>query len=263
MTKYGRCIRQLAKSMIQLTICAAIALNLYSVDSYASQSVEWQVDDLYYVTGQSVSLYRDGEQTNPYLRLRFREPVVAVSAEGSMKYVRTMDGALGYVDADEISNIWILVSKRRKQVTLHQGMRVISEFRADFGYNAYSDKNIRGSKEDPDQWRTPEGAFYVVRKNPYSKFYRAFLLNYPNAEDAERGKRDGLISQNDYEAIMLAEKRGTPPPMGTILGGYIEIHGNGTGLASNWTEGCVAVRDEDMDFMWSYVREGTPVVIEK
>ncbi|MXW15081.1 MAG: murein L,D-transpeptidase [Rhodothermaceae bacterium] len=252
-----------SKSMMQLAICAAIALNLFSVDSYASQSLERGVADLYYVTGQAVSLYRDVEQTKPYLRLRFREPVAVVSSEGSVKQVRTMDGALGYVDADEISNIWILVSKRRKQVILHQGMRVLSEFRADFGYNAYSDKNIRGSEEDPDQWRTPEGVFYVVKKNPYSKFYRAFLLNYPNAEDAERGKRDGLISQKDYEAIMLAEKRGTPPPMGTILGGFIEIHGNGTGLASNWTEGCVAVRDEDMDFMWSYVREGTPVVIEK
>jgi len=102
-----------------------------------------------------------------------------------------------------------------------------------------------------------------VRKNPYSKFYRAFLLNYPNAEDAQRGIEDGLISQQEHDAIMLAEKRGIAPPMKTILGGMIEIHGNGTGLASNWTEGCVAVRDTDMDFMWTHVQEGTPVVIEK
>ncbi len=245
----------------QLTICTAIAL--FFADSYASQSEIEKAADLYYVTGQTVRLYRDIEQTKPYLRLRFREPVEVVSSEGLVKQIRTMDGALGYVDASEISNIWILVSKLRKQLTLYQGMHVLSEFRADFGYNGYSDKNIRGSKEDPDQWRTPEGVFYVVKKNPYSQFYRAFLLNYPNAEDAERGMRDGLISQKDYNAIMSAEKRGDSPPMGTILGGYIEIHGNGTGLASNWTEGCVAVRDEDMDFMWSYVQEGTPVVIEK
>lgn len=250
-------------AMILLTICTAVVLNLFPVDSDAFQSVEADAEDLYYVTGRKTSLYRDMEQVKPYLRLQFREPVRVVSSEGKLRRVRTMDGALGYVNANEISNVWILISKRRKQVTLHRGMRVVSEFRADFGYNAYSDKNIRGSQEEPDHWRTPEGVFYVVKKNPYSKFYRAFLLNYPNAEDAERGKRDGLISQKDYEAIMLAEKRGTPPPMGTTLGGYIEIHGNGTGLASNWTEGCVAVRDEDMDFMWSYVKEGTPVVIEK
>lgn len=249
--------------MISLMIFMALAFNLFITDSNALQSPENKAKDLYYVTGRTTSLYRDAEQTKPYIRLRFREPINVVSSGGDMKKVRTMDGAIGYVNTSEISNIWVLVSKRRKQVTLHQGMHTISRFKADFGYNAYSDKEIRGSDEDPDQWRTPDGVFYVVKKNPYSKYHRAFLLNYPNAEDAERGKRDGLISSEDYKAIMLAEKRGTPPPMGTPLGGYIEIHGNGTGLASNWTQGCVAVRDEDMDFMWSYVQEGTPVVIEK
>ena len=250
-------------ALYKLSICIVTVLGFSVANTSALQSTPDKAQDLFYVTGRGVSLYRDAEQIKSYLRLSFREPVTVLKTEGEVWKVQTMDGAVGYVSSDELSNIWILVSKRRKRLILHQGMEVISTFRADFGYNAYSDKTIRGSEKKPDQWRTPEGVFYVVKKNPYSKFYRAFLLNYPHAEDARRGFENGLISQKEYDAIMLAEKRGTVPPMGTILGGMIEIHGNGTGLASNWTQGCVAVRDSDMDFMWSHVQEGTPVVIEK
>jgi len=251
-------------AIYQFSICLLIGFGLLDTSAYALQSsTSSEAKNLFYVTDRNATLYRDVEQMRSYMRLRFREPVAVVAVEGEVRKVQTMDGATGYVSANKLSNIWILVSKRRKKVTLHQGMEVLSTFTADFGYNAYSDKVVRGSENKPDQWRTPEGVFYVVRKNPYSKFYRAFLLNYPNAEDAQRGIEDGLISQQEHDAIMLAEKRGIAPPMKTILGGMIEIHGNGTGLASNWTEGCVAVRDTDMDFMWTHVQEGTPVVIEK
>jgi len=230
---------------------------------YATQTYNDGVENLFYVTGRASQLYRDVERSDPYLRLRFREPVTLISTDGSIKKVRTMDGAVGYMSADDLSNIWIHVSKRQRQLNLYRGTEMISEFNADFGYNGFSDKVMQGSDASPDHWRTPEGVFYVVKKNPYSQFYRAFLLNYPNTEDAERGVKDGLISQREYNAILQADLRGFPPPMGTSLGGLIEIHGNGTGFASNWTEGCVAVRDAEMDFMWSYVQEGTPVVIEK
>jgi len=134
---------------------------------------------------------------------------------------------------------------------------------ADFGFNAYSDKERRGSEGERDHWRTPEGTFFVVRKNPYSQFYKAFLLNYPNAEDAERGLRTGLISKRQHDAIMAADRASRVPPMNTLLGGMIEIHGEGTGLSTNWTQGCVAVENSQMDRLWDWVPEGAPVIIEK
>jgi len=249
--------------MRRFVILLGIMMVLTATASNAVQTDIDSVDDLFYVTSKSARLYRDSVQTQPYVRLHYREPVSLLKKEGKIKKVRTMDGATGYVNADQLSNIWIHVSKRRKLLVLYRGMEVISTFNADFGYNGVSDKLVRGSDARPDHWRTPEGVFYVVKKNPYSQFYRAFLLNYPNEEDAKRGLHEGLISRSEYNAIILAEKRGLPPPMQTSLGGLIEIHGNGTGASSNWTEGCVAVRDADMDFMWSYVQEGTPVVIEK
>lgn len=224
---------------------------------------ELSADNLHYVARRGVTLYRDADRTEPYIRLRFREPVVMMNSRGEVRRVYTQDGAKGYVKPEDISNLWILVSKRKKQLYLYRGLQLVMQFNADFGYNVYSDKVKRGSERERDHWRTPEGVFYVVRKNPRSQFYRAFLLNYPNSEDAERGLRDGLITQEEYDAIMRAEDRNVTPPMGTMLGGMIEIHGDGTGLSTNWTEGCVAVRNEDMDRLWAVVDEGTPVVIRK
>ena len=220
-------------------------------------------ENLHYVVEHTATLYRDASKEKPYLRLGFREPLVVSGTAGEMYRVHTQDGAHGYVDVESVSNIWILVSKRQKRQGLYRGLELIMEVNADFGYNAYSDKVKRGSEGERDHWRTPEGVFYVVRKNRHSQFYRAFLLNYPNAEDAWRGLNSGLISQREHDAIMEAERLGVPPPMNTTLGGMIEIHGDGTGLATNWTQGCVAVRNQDMDALWMWVAEGTPVVIEK
>jgi len=133
---------------------------------------------------------------------------------------------------------------------------------ADLGRNFFADKVRRGSVREPDQWRTPNGVFFVVKKNAHSQFHRALVLNYPSAEDAERGMKSGLISDQQYQAIVKAEKSFEMPPMNTALGGWIEIHGHGTGARNDWTQGCIAVRDEEVDQLFDWVTVGTPVIIE-
>lgn len=218
---------------------------------------------MHYVVAPRATVYIEPDGTVPYVQLAFREPVYILFTEGNWSRVRTQDGAHGYVRSSDVSNAWIRVSKRRKRVYLYRGMELLMEVPADFGYNAIMDKEIRGTEANPDHWRTPEGVFFVVRKNPYSKFYKALLLNYPTGEDARRGLDQGLISERQYDAIMVAEKHSTVPPMNTALGGMIEIHGDGTGLSTNWTQGCVAVLNEHLDQLWSQVSVGTPVIIEK
>jgi murein L,D-transpeptidase YafK len=107
--------------------------------------------------------------------------------------------------------------------------------------------------------RTPEGRFRVSGRIPKSQFYKAFLLSYPEVEDAERGLRDGIVSASQAEAIRLAHEEGRPPPHDTPLGGLVEIHGSGSG--SDWTLGCVAMDDEAIDELWGIVRVGTWVEI--
>lgn len=217
---------------------------------------------LHHVVGQPATMFMQPDSSRPYLKVDFREPLYLVEKRPRWSRVRTADGAEGFVRSHAISNVWIRVSKEHKRVYLYEGTRRLMAAPADFGYNVFLDKRQRGSNLRRDDWRTPEGTLYVVRKNPHSQFYRAFVLNYPTAEDAERGLERGLISQEEYRAIVEAQKALEEPPMDTALGGMIEIHGEGTGAARNWTRGCVAIHNRHLRQMWHRVEVGTPVVIE-
>ncbi len=217
---------------------------------------------LYYTIARDGMLHHAPSAAQPYLALPFREPLVMLERNPAWSKVRTRAGEQGYIPTGSISNTWIRVSKRRKAVYVYRGTELVRKLPADFGANVVSDKIRRGNVSSPDDWRTPEGTFFVVSKNPNSKFYKAFVLNYPNAEDAERGYREGLISKEQRDAIHRAEQQGLIPPMDTQLGGWIEIHGSGTGGGTNWTQGCIAIRNEQMDELWSLVHEGTPVITE-
>ncbi len=218
---------------------------------------------MYYVVKRGATVYTRPDGGQAYLRLEFREAVFVLSSEDDWSRIRTQDGAQGYVETAALSNVWIRVSKRRKSLYLYRGMDLIMQVPADFGYNAVADKERQGSRANPDHWRTPDGTFFVVRKNPYSKFYKAFVLNYPTAEDARRGLKQGLISKRQHDTIVQADENFTSPPMSTALGGMIEIHGDGTGVSNNWTQGCVAVHNIHIDKLWTWVEVGTPVIIEK
>lgn len=218
---------------------------------------------VHYVVERRAILYRQASTDNPYMELGFREPLQVLGTDDGWHQVRTSDGMKGYVKTGAISNVWVRVSKQKKTVYVYEGTTLRRTYPADFGYNAFADKERRGSTTNPDDWRTPEGVFFVVRKNPHSKYYKAFVLNYPNAEDAERGRQQGLISDAEYRAIVDAERRFDMPPMHTALGGWIEIHGDGTGVSTNWTQGCVAIHNDHIDEMWEWIEVGTPVLVER
>lgn len=219
-------------------------------------------EPMYYVTERLATVYRDPAGEKPYFRLRLQDPVWVEHTQGRMVRVRSEGGLKGYLPRSAVSNVWIRVSKTTKQVYVYRGTALYKRYAADFGYNGFADKERRGSTATPDHWRTPEGVFYVARKNPRSQYYKAFVLNYPTARDARRGLRDGLISQREHDRIKQADLNISMPPMNTRLGGWIEIHGDGTGDQTNWTQGCVAVENRFMDEMWPLVSEGTPVLIE-
>jgi murein L,D-transpeptidase YafK len=113
--------------------------------------------------------------------------------------------------------------------------------------------------------RTPVGRYFVAEKNGSSRFRRFLGLSYPNAEDAERGYWDHLIDTRTWADIYFANLRGESPPWGTRLGGRVGIHGYGgrPEIPVDWTEGCIAVPDADIDYIFSRVPVGTPVLIHE
>lgn len=247
----------------RLLICALMWPLL--TGSARAQSGPSATDDLaiHYTIGRSTVLYSTSDSTRAYLELGMREPVWVIENGGTWARVRTRDGAQGRLRASEISNVWIRISKAKQTVFVYRGDALEARIPADLGYNFFADKEKRGNENDPDHWRTPEGVFHVVSKNPRSQFHKALVLNYPNTEDAERGRSLNMISDSEYREIVAATRSFAVPPMGTPLGGWIELHGKGTGQRSNWTQGCVAIPDADMDRIWDSIHVGTPVVIER
>ncbi len=115
------------------------------------------------------------------------------------------------------------------------------EFEAELG------KNWVGAKRTLGDFATPEGMYKITRKidSGRSKYYKALLLDYPNDEDKARFRSE--------------IEKGSLPAYAKI-GGLIEIHGNG-GKGIDWTEGCIAITDKEMDTVFKIVRVGTKVTI--
>lgn len=123
-----------------------------------------------------------------------------------------------------------------------------------------------GAKERRGDSRVPEGVYHLVGVARASRFYRFWMLDYPSPADAERGLSAGRISRVEARAIMRAHEAGRLPPQDTALGGMIGLHGEGRrwrgdSAALDWTQGCLALADADLDFLIARTPPGTPVEI--
>lgn len=216
---------------------------------------------VYYTVDRDVRLYaepRTNAASSVWLSLRTGVRVLA--QEGGWSLI-DHENRRGYVPSASLSNLWIRVDKSDRELFVYRGSQLLYTLPADVS-TSDEDKVRRSALGERDHYRIPEGTFYVSGKNPNSQYYRAFVISYPNREHAERGLRDGLISQAQHDAILRAEASFSSPPMGTRLGGMIEIHGQGSGRKRAWTRGCVALRNVHMDDLWDLVHVGTPVIIE-
>jgi len=147
----------------------------------------------------------------------------------------------------------IIIHKKRRKLELFDGKTLVKTYEIALGKTPVGDKEIEGDG------RTPEGKFYVFTKNDKSKFHLSLGLSYPNLEGAERGLSAGLITKAEYDAIAEAIAKKKMPPQTTKLGGEIYIHGGGTD--GDWTQGCVALADDDIKKLFDSIPVGTPVRI--
>ena len=194
-------------------------------------------------------------------RLDFRSGVRVLAVEGPWALV-AVGRAQGYVDMGALSNVWLRVDKSDRTVYVYRGAELLRALPADVSTDD-RDKTFRSSRDNQEEWRTPEGTYWITRRNASSQYHLAFVINYPNQYDAEEGLRQGLISQAEYAAIVRADLAFESPPMGTALGGLIELHGSGSGRQRAWTRGCIALRNVHMDWLWEFVPVGAPVVVER
>lgn len=135
----------------------------------------------------------------------------------------------------------LIVIKESHTMTLFDDGRPVKSWKVELGSNSVRDKLHAGDNA------TPEGEYQVTEKKNVgqSRYHRALLLNYPNTEDRahfDRMRRAGHV------------------PRGVSPGGLIEIHGEG-GRGKDWTNGCVAVTNREMDDLFGRVGVGTLVTI--
>lgn len=152
-------------------------------------------------------------------------------------------------DSRKGKNTAIVVDKTAYRLFLVKSGDVTANYPVELGFNPVDDKRMEGDGS------TPEGYYKVVEKRDVGKtrFYRGFLLNYPNNLDKKEfaeEKKKGLI------------------PSDAAIGGMILIHGHGSGMpgnagGANWTLGCVALSNSDIDKLFPHVSVGMRVTIVK
>ncbi len=169
------------------------------------------------------------------------------------------DMELFYKQADiDSEDTKIIVYKEKHVLELYGNEKLIGRFRVYLGQAPIGDKEKEGDL------RTPEGSYYICTVNDKSKFKLFLGLSYPNIEDAERGLEDGLIDQNVFNQIEEKINDRKQPLWTSSLGGAVGIHGVGTfkgNWQTDWTAGCIALSDEDIEIIGQYIRYGTEVDI--
>jgi murein L,D-transpeptidase YafK len=134
----------------------------------------------------------------------------------------------------------VLILKKDHVLELLAGGKLIRTYKVALGRGGLAPKEREGDG------RTPEGHYVIDSRNAGSHYYRSLHVSYPNAEDRKHAARLGVSSGG---AIMI---HGLPNGMGW-LGAAHRLY--------DWTLGCIAVTDEEIDEIWNLVPVGTPVEI--
>jgi murein L,D-transpeptidase YafK len=127
-------------------------------------------------------------------------------------------------------------------------------------------KNGVGKNKKRGDEKTPLGTFKIGWINRNSRYHLFFGFTYPSLEIAKRGFASGTIDFNMYHEIRAAKELGRVPPQNSPLGGQIGIHGLGDAdpaihQAVNWTGGCIALTNEQIDSLDEWIFRGMRVVV--
>jgi len=151
-------------------------------------------------------------------------------------------------NSDPIGLVYIVVDKTDYELQVFDEEGWYATYPVVFGNKSLGDKMVEGDR------KTPEGSFKIISKRPHEKWHKMMNLDYPTKESWER------FRQRKSKGIIPANAR---------IGGGIAIHGTwpNDDLVvddfTNWTQGCIALRNEDLDEIFTYLPIGTKVIIKK
>ena len=157
----------------------------------------------------------------------------------------------------------IRISKKNNALMLEREGEVIKT------YHIATGKGGQGTKRKRGDSKTPIGTYRIMDFKQSDRFHYFMQLDYPNLIDAWYGYKNQLISSEEFKLIAAAYKKRKVPPRNTELGGFIGIHGLGQTTDKkltihqelDWTEGCIALTNEEIVELKKYVDVGTQVII--
>lgn len=164
--------------------------------------------------------------------------------------------------ASAVSDVWLLVDTAARKIEVKKGELTLETLNAiAIGRGGAGSKTHRGDNI------TPFGSYKIGWVGEKSSFRRFFGLNYPSVDDAEKALHKGVIDKLTYERIVTAHEFNQIPPQNTPLGGQIGIHGLGRANVKvhenfDWTHGCIALTNNQIDHLSQLVDTGTVVKIK-
>ncbi len=165
------------------------------------------------------------------------------------------------VQANE--NIELIVVRSEHKLLVQQDGITLRTFKVALGSAG------RKAKLQAGDHATPLGEYRISKMRDSDRFYQFLQIDYPNVNDAMRALKNHLITREEYNAILDAHIYGKTPPQNTALGGSIGIHGIGDETKdkleihqiSDWTQGCIAMRNDEIEQLKRYVSVGTKIKI--
>ena len=141
--------------------------------------------------------------------------------------------SLGHPKKPNLLVVW----KKKRVLARYRDSKIITAYRIRLGFSP------QGQKEKEGDGKTPEGKYYITHKNPNSKFYLSLGINFPNQSDKKRALQRGLNPGSDIFIHGLGKKN--------ILLHYF----------FDWTEGCIAVTNKEIEEIYGLVEPGTIIYI--
>lgn len=135
----------------------------------------------------------------------------------------------------------VVVEKKNRTLKLLSNGKVLKSFQIALGKNPIGRKHLQGDH------KTPEGIYMLDRRNERSRYYRSIHISYPSASDRAEAAKYGADPGGD---IMI---HGLPNGFGWLVAAHRKM---------DWTEGCIAVTDSEMDEIWKMVPDGTVIEIQ-
>lgn len=173
---------------------------------------------------------------------------VAIAALFAFKNISSRSGMKRSMLSSPSGTVYLIVDKSDYELHIYDDEGWYATYPVVFGNKSLNDKMMEGDRN------TPEGTFNITVKRPHHKWNKILLIDYPNKESWEKfnsRKAQGLI------------------PQSARIGGNIGIHGTWPNdnivvdNYKNWTQGCVSLRNRDLDEIYEFLKPGTKVIIRK